>query len=194
MELEKLPWHACAPWGGLWKDWVHCWLTGAGRRNVNCYCCQRCELEMIWNRQYKYNFTVDGCSVDTFAKEGQNSLLRAHISNIDHFKTDGMTFTEIQAVSQKYVWYFCLFVNFQRWRKKKTCVFAHTCMCMRTYLSVPLAKLVMKNLNKTLLHWMYICNRLIFGVKPVKVRHHSQLTLRNSKMTTVHMCSTLVWL
>ena len=50
---ERLPWHACAPWGGLWTGWVHYWLRGDGRRNVNYYCCQRCGLEMIWEEKKK---------------------------------------------------------------------------------------------------------------------------------------------
>lgn len=44
-----------------------------------------------------------GCSVDTFAKQGQNSLWREHISNNVYFKTDRLTFREIQAISLNYV-------------------------------------------------------------------------------------------
>lgn len=50
------------------------------------------------------------CSVDTFTKQGQNSLWCEHISNNVHFKTDRLTFTEIQAIALNYVWYFHLFV------------------------------------------------------------------------------------
>lgn len=62
---ERLPWHACAPWGDLWTGWVHYWLMGAERRNVNYYCCQRCELEMIWKKKIQkcYKYRVSYCAM-----------------------------------------------------------------------------------------------------------------------------------